>query len=91
MSDIDESSDESEESHWDEDDDDDDDDDYDCDTSEEEGEDENGRLLLAAKVASVYSRHYSCGVDSTSNRNEYEQCLLRGKDDRCVGLITLPP
>jgi hypothetical protein len=61
MSDVDESSDESGESHWD-DDDDDDDDDYDCDTGEEEEEEENGRLLLAAKVAGVCSRHNSCGV-----------------------------
>jgi hypothetical protein len=60
MSDVDESSDESGKSHWDDDDDDEDDDDYDCDTGEEEEEEENGRLLLAAKVASVCS---SCGVD----------------------------
>jgi hypothetical protein len=69
MSDVDDSSDESGESQLDEDDDDDDDDDdydYDCDTGEEE---ENGRLLLAAKVASVCFRHYSCGVDTISNRN----------------------
>jgi len=91
MSDVDESIDESEESHWDDDDDDEDDDDYDCDTGEEEEEEENGRLLLAAKVASVYGRHYSCGVDSSSDRNEYEQYFLRGKGDWCVGPITLPP
>ena len=89
MSDVDESSDESGESQWD--DDDDDDDDYDCDTGEEEEEEENGRLLLAPEVASLYCRHYSCGVDSASNRNEHEQYLLRGKGSWCVVLTTLPP
>jgi hypothetical protein len=91
MSEVDESSDESGKSHWDEDDDDDDDeddDDYDCDTGEEEEEEENGRLLLAAKMASVYS---SCGVDSASNRNKCEQYFLRGKGSWCVGLTALQP
>jgi hypothetical protein len=68
MSDVDDSIDESGELQWNEDDDD-DDDDYDSDTGEEEEEEENGRLLLAAKVASVCFRLYSCGVDTTSNRN----------------------
>jgi len=30
-------------------------------------------------------------VDSTSNRNEYQEYFLGGKDGRCVGLTTLPP
>jgi len=34
--------------------------------------------------------HYSPGVHSASNRNEYHGYLLGGKDNRCVGLITLP-
>jgi hypothetical protein len=29
------------------------------------------------------------GVDSTSNRNEYQGYLLGGKGGRCVGLTTL--
>jgi hypothetical protein len=31
------------------------------------------------------------GVDSASNRNEYQEYLLGAKDGRCVGLTTLPP
>jgi hypothetical protein len=31
------------------------------------------------------------GVDSASNRNEYQECFLGGKDGRCLGLTTLPP
>jgi len=30
-------------------------------------------------------------VDSTSNRNEYQEYLFGGKGGRCVGLTTLPP
>jgi len=33
--------------------------------------------------------HY--GVDSASNRNEYQEYFLGGKGGRCVGLTTLPP
>ena len=35
--------------------------------------------------------HYGPGVDSASNRNEYQGCLLGGKDGRCVRRTTLPP
>jgi len=35
--------------------------------------------------------HYGPGVDSASNRNEYQEYLLGGKGGRCVGLTTLPP
>jgi len=31
------------------------------------------------------------GVDSASNRNEYQEYFLGGKDGRCVRLTTLPP
>jgi hypothetical protein len=34
--------------------------------------------------------HYGYGVDSTSNRNEYQLYFLGGKDGLCVRL-TLPP
>jgi hypothetical protein len=35
--------------------------------------------------------HYDTEVDSTSNRNEYQDYLLRGKGGLCVGLTSLPP
>jgi hypothetical protein len=35
--------------------------------------------------------HCDLGVDSASNRNEYQEYFLRGKGGRCVGLTTLPP
>ena len=35
--------------------------------------------------------HYGPGVDSASNRNEYQEYFLEGKGGRCVGLTTLPP
>jgi len=37
--------------------------------------------------------HYGHGVDSASNRNEYQQYFLGGggKGGRCVRLTTLPP
>ena len=35
--------------------------------------------------------HYGAGIDSASNRNEYQKYFLWGKDGRCVGLTTLPP
>jgi hypothetical protein len=31
------------------------------------------------------------GVDSASNKNEYQEYFLGGKRGRCVGLTTLPP
>ena len=37
--------------------------------------------------------HYGPGVDSASNRNEYQEYFLGGgvKGGRCVGLVALPP
>jgi hypothetical protein len=35
--------------------------------------------------------HYGPGVDSASNRNEYQEYFLGSKDGQCVGLTTLPP
>jgi len=35
--------------------------------------------------------HYGPGVDSTSNRHEYQEYFLGGKGGRCVGLTNLPP
>jgi len=34
--------------------------------------------------------HYGPGVDSASNKNEYQEYLLKSKGGRCVGLTTLP-
>jgi len=34
---------------------------------------------------------YGPGVDSASNRNEYQEYFLRGKGGRCLRLTTLPP
>jgi len=35
--------------------------------------------------------HCCPGVDSASNRNEYQDCFLGGKGGWCVRLMTLPP
>ena len=35
--------------------------------------------------------HYGPGVDSASNRNEYQEHFLGVKSGRCVRLTTLPP
>jgi hypothetical protein len=35
--------------------------------------------------------HYGPGVDSDSNRNEYQEYFLGDKGGRCAGLTTLPP
>ena len=36
------------------------------------------------------SENYVPGVDSASNRDEYQAYFLGGKGGRCVGLTTLP-
>ena len=38
-----------------------------------------------------FRSHYGPGVDSASNRNEYQEHFLGGKGGRCVRLTTLPP
>ena len=38
-----------------------------------------------------FRSHYGPGVDSASNRNEYQNYFLGGKGGRCVRLTTLPP
>src|SRR5215475_10065943 len=35
--------------------------------------------------------HYGPGVDSASNRNEYQEYFPGSKGGRCIGLTTLPP
>jgi hypothetical protein len=39
----------------------------------------------------IFRSHYGPGVDSASNRNEYQGYLVGCKGGRCVGLTTLPP
>jgi len=58
-----------------------------------------GRSLVRSHLESLeflidiksFRSHYSPGVDSFSNRNEYQEHFLGGKDGRCVRLTTLPP
>jgi len=38
-----------------------------------------------------FRSHYGPGVDSASNRNEYQGHFLEVKSGRCVRLTTLPP
>ena len=38
-----------------------------------------------------FRSHCGLGVDSASNRNEYQEYFLRVKSGRCVRLTTLPP
>ena len=38
-----------------------------------------------------YRTFYGHGVDTASNRNEYQKYFLEGKGGRCVELTTLPP
>ena len=38
-----------------------------------------------------FQSHYGPGVDSASNRNEYQEYFLMVKSDRCVRLTILPP
>jgi hypothetical protein len=35
--------------------------------------------------------HYGPGIDSATNRNEYQEYFLGSKDSWCIGLTTLPP
>jgi hypothetical protein len=37
-----------------------------------------------------FRSHYGPGVDSSSNRNEYQEYLMGGKGGLCVGLTILP-
>jgi len=39
----------------------------------------------------ILPAHYDSGVDSASNRNEYQEYLLGDKGGQCIGLTTLPP
>jgi hypothetical protein len=54
---------------------------------------QDGRSQFRYPIVSLECFWPQCGpgVDSASNRNEYQEYLLGGKGRRCVGLITLPP
>jgi hypothetical protein len=39
----------------------------------------------------IFQPHYGPGVDSSSNRNEYQESFREVKGDRRVGLTTSPP
>jgi len=41
-------------------------------------------------LTKFFLSHSGPGVDSASNRNEYQEYFLVGKGGRCVGLTTLP-
>ena len=44
-----------------------------------------------SRCCQYFRPHCGPGVDSASNRNEYQEYILVGKGGRCVGLTTLPP
>ena len=58
-----------------------------------------GRSLVRFQLVSLeffidiksFRSHYGPGVDSASNRNEYQEHFLGSKGGRCVRLTTLPP
>ena len=47
---------------------------------------------IPASISDIkpFRSHYGPGVDSASNRNEYQEYFLGGKGGRCVRLTTLP-
>jgi hypothetical protein len=45
----------------------------------------------AIVIFQSFQPHYSPGVDSASNRNDYQEYFLVGKGGWCVGLTTFPP
>jgi len=55
-----------------------------------------GRSLVRSQLVifidiKSFRTHYGPGVDSASNRNEYQEHFLGVKTGRCVRLTTLPP
>jgi hypothetical protein len=49
------------------------------------------RLLNVFQFTEYLQPYYSPGIDSTSDRNEYQKLFLRVKRGRSVRLTTLPP
>ena len=58
-----------------------------------------GRSLVRSHLVSLeffidiksFRSHYGPGIDSASNRNEYQEYFVWGKGSRCLRLTTLPP
>jgi hypothetical protein len=48
-------------------------------------------MSLEFFIEKILPLHLGPGVDSASNRNEYQQYFLGGEGDWCLGLTTLPP
>jgi len=42
-------------------------------------------------LIAMFRPHCGPGVDSTSNRNQYQGYILAGKGRRCAELTNLPP
>jgi len=51
----------------------------------------NGIALPLPIQPRPFQPHYGPGINSASNRNEYQEYFMGGKGGRCVGLTTLPP
>jgi len=49
-----------------------------------------GMTLLEFFIDISFRPHYGPGVDSASNRNEYQEYFLGSKGGRCIQLTTLP-
>jgi hypothetical protein len=47
-------------------------------------------VIWNSSLTQFFRSHYGPGVNSASNKNEYQECFLGGKDGRRVGLSTLP-
>ena len=47
-------------------------------------------ILLYFSLTKSFRSYYDPGLDSASDRNEYQKYRLRGKGGRCVVLTTLP-
>ena len=47
--------------------------------------------LMGFSFTQSFQLHYGAGVDSASNRNEYQVSLLRATGGQCVGLTTVRP
>ena len=48
-------------------------------------------ITLGFSLTSSFQLHYGLGVDSSSNRNEYQKHFLGCKGSLCVWLTTVPP